>query len=164
MSQKKQKRRIRKDYKLISKRDSLYNSYWMEKFINKFMKAGKKNIVEKTVLQAFKKIKKQTGRNTFYLFIDLLIKFRPFLGFISKRLGKEFKKVPVPLYPRRQTIISLKWLTTSILVSRYRSFELRLVHEFLDLNAKKKTALSKRYADYLSEVHTNRLNTRYRWK
>lgn len=80
----------------------------MEKFINKFMKAGKKSIVEKKVLQAFKTIKKKTGRHTFYLFINLLIKFRPFLGFVSKRLGKEFKKAPVPLYPRRQTIVSLK--------------------------------------------------------
>jgi ribosomal protein S7 len=80
----------------------------MEKFINKFMKSGKKQIVEETVFQSFKKIKMQTGVNTFYLFLNLLIRFRPFLGFISKRFGKQFKKIPVPLYPRRQTIVSLK--------------------------------------------------------
>ena len=80
----------------------------MEKFINKFMKAGKKHVVEKKILQAFKTIKKKTGRNTFYIFLNLLIKFRPFFGFISKRLGKQFKKIPVPLYARRQTIVSLK--------------------------------------------------------
>ena len=162
MSQK--KRNLRKDYKLIFKRDSLYGSYWMAKFINKFMKAGKKQIVEETVFRAFKKIKMKTGINTFYLFLNLLIRFRPFLGFISKRFGRQFKKIPVPLYPRRQTIVSLKWLTTSIVVSRFSSFESRLTHEFLDLNARKKTALWKRYADHLSEVNENRLNHRFRWK
>ncbi len=136
----------------------------MEKFFNKFMKEGKKQIVEKIIFRAFKKIKTKTRLNTFYLFINLLIKFRPFFGFISKRLGKQFKKIPVPLYARRQTIVSLKWLTTSILVSRFHSFELRLVHEFLDLNSRKKTTLWKRYADYLSEVQENRLNQRFRWK
>jgi ribosomal protein S7 len=80
----------------------------MEKFINKFMKAGKKQIVEETVFRAFKKIKMKTGINTFNLFLNLLIRFRPFLGFISKRFGRQFKKIPVPLYPRRQTIVSLK--------------------------------------------------------
>ena len=72
------------------------------------MKAGQKQIVEETIFRAFKKIKIKTGCNTFYLFLNLLIKFRPFFGFISKRLGKQFKKIPVPLYSRRQTIISLK--------------------------------------------------------
>jgi ribosomal protein S7 len=162
MSQK--KRNQRKNYKLIYKKDPLYGSYWMSKFINKFMKAGQKQIVEETVFKAFKKIKIKTGFNTFYFFLNLLIKFRPFFGFISKRLGKQFKKIPVPLYSRRQTIVSLKWLTTSILVNRSPSFELRLVHEFLDLSARKKTALWKRYADYLSEVQENRLNQRFRWK
>ena len=162
MSQK--KRNNRKNYKLIFKKDPFHGSYWMEKFINKFMKSGKKQIVEQTVLKAFKKIKMKTGVSTFYIFLNLLIKFRPFFGFISKRFGKQFKKIPVPLYSRRQTIVSLKWLTTSILVSPFNSFELRVVHEFLDLNAGKKTALWKRYADYLSEVQENRLNQRFRWK
>jgi small subunit ribosomal protein S7 len=136
----------------------------MEKFINKFMKAGKKQVVENIIFKAFKKIKLKTGVNTFYLFLNILIKFRPFLGFISKRLGRQFKKIPVPLYSRRQTIVSLKWLTTSILVNRFTSFESRLVDEFLNLHGRKKTALWKRYAEYLSQIHANRLNQRFRWK
>jgi small subunit ribosomal protein S7 len=136
----------------------------MEKFINKFMKAGKKQIVEDIVFKAFKQVKRSTGINTFYLFLNVLIKFRPFLGFISKRLGKQFKKIPVPLYSRRQTIVSLKWLTLSILLNHLSSFKSRLVDEFLSLNARKKTVLWKRYTDHLFEVHAHRLNQRFRWK
>jgi len=154
----------KKNKKAFFKTDFLYNSFWMEKFFNKFMKSGKKQIVEKTVLLAFRKLKMKTGSNVFYFFLNLLIKFRPFFGFISKRLGRQFKKVPVPLYPRRQTIISLKWLTTSILLNRFYSFETRLIHEFLNLHARKKTVLWKRYSQYLSEVYEHRLNQRFRWK
>jgi ribosomal protein S7 len=108
MLKKKKKRRRRKYQKFMYKPDFLYQSYWMTKFLNKFMKSGKKYIVEKTTFNAFKNIKKKTRQNNLYLFLAILIKFRPLLGFISKRFGKQFKKIPVPLYPRRQTIISLK--------------------------------------------------------
>ena len=154
----------RKNYKIFFKTDFLYDSYWMGKFIHKFMKAGKKQIVEKTVFLAFRKIKMKTGSNIFFLFLNLLIRFRPLFGFSSARLGQQIKKVPVPLYPRRQTIISLNWLTTSISLNRFYSFETRLIYEFLYLHARKKTVLWKRYSQYLSDVYANRLNQRFRWK
>ena len=72
------------------------------------MKCGKKNIVEQATFRAFYEIKKKTKKVTLDFFLIYLLKFRPLLGFISKRFGKQFKKIPVPLYPRRQTIISLK--------------------------------------------------------
>ena len=72
------------------------------------MKSGKKSVVEKEVFMAFKQTKKETNLRTFYLFLAILLKFRPLLGFILKRFGRQFKKIPVPLYPRRQMIISLK--------------------------------------------------------
>jgi ribosomal protein S7 len=113
----------------------------MAKLINKFMKGGNKQIVEKTMFKAFKKIKIKTNLATQYFFLKFLIKFRPLLGFISKRFGKQFKKIPVPLYPRRQTIVSLQWLVMSIKVAQSSSFETRIISEFLDLHAGKKTAL-----------------------
>ena len=72
------------------------------------MKDGKKAVIEKLTFDAFKEIKKKTKRKTLDLFLHLLLKFRPLLGFISKRFGKQFKKIPVPLYPRRQIIVSIK--------------------------------------------------------
>jgi ribosomal protein S7 len=136
----------------------------MLKFLNKFMKSGKKAVIEKLTFAAFKQIKKKTKRNTLYLFLTILLKFRPLLGFISKRFGKQFKKIPVPLYPRRQIIVSLKWLVTAIKVNRLSFFGLRLASEFLDFHLGKKTLLSKRYNDHLVEINENRLNHRFRWK
>jgi ribosomal protein S7 len=71
------------------------------------MKAGRKHVVEKITLRAFQTIKKKTQRKNLFLFSKLVIKYKPLLGFISKRFGKQFKKIPVPLYPRRQNIVAL---------------------------------------------------------
>ena len=160
----KKKRTIKKYKKLIGKVDPFYNSYWIGKFFNKFMKMGKKHLIEHTILKCFQNIQKETNIQVLYFFFTVLTKFRPLFGFISKRFGKQFKKIPVPLYPRRQIITSLKWLVLSIQINHLSSFEDRLVSEFLDLNAKKKTSLWKRYTDHLQEVNENRLNHRFRWK
>ena len=150
--------------KLLHKPDFLYGSYWVIKFLNKFLKEGKKNIVEKITFNAFRKIKLKTSFSVFYLFLTLLLKFRPFLGFILKRQGKQMKKVPFPLYPRRQVIVSLKWLVTSIRANGSPFFETRITSEFLDFKAGKKTSLVKRYNEHWIEINENRLNVRFRWK
>ena len=160
----KKKKNIQKYEKLIFKPDPFYGSYWMAKFANKFMKSGKKHAIERATFYGFHTIKLKSKKIMLNFFLIYLLKFRPLLGLISKRFGKQFKKIPVPLYPRRQTIMSLKWLVTSIKVNRARSLQKRLVGEFLDLHANLKTALSKRYSDHITEINTNRLNHRFRWK
>ena len=161
---KKKKRRNRKFQKLIHKPDFLHRSYWMAKFVNRFMRNGNKAVLEKHIFNAFKEIKKKTKRQTLPFFLDLLLKFRPLLGFISKRFGKQFKKIPVPLYPRRQMVVVVKWLVTAIKVTAGRLFPTRLLPEFLDFHLGKKTLLAKRYTDHLVEINANRLHHRYRWK
>lgn len=71
------------------------------------MKSGKKHLVEKIIFNGLSTVKLKIRQKTLYFFFQTLIKFRPFFGFISKRFGKQFKSIPVPLYPRRQTIMSL---------------------------------------------------------
>ncbi len=68
---------------------------------------GKKHLIEHNFLKAFPKIQKTTELEILYFFFIILTKFRPLFGFILKRFGKQHKKIPVPLYPRRQIITSL---------------------------------------------------------
>ena len=160
----KKKQTIRKYEKLIFKPDPFYGSYWVAKFSNKFMKSGKKHAIERATFIAFCKVKVKSKRITLDFFLTQLIKFRPLLGFISKRFGKQFKKIPVPLYPRRQSIISLKWLVTSIKINRAKSLVKRLISELENLHENRKTVLSKRFSDHIIELIENRLNHRFRWK
>jgi ribosomal protein S7 len=72
------------------------------------MRSGKKQTVEKIVMKTCHELKFKTKKAFINTFFSLLMKVRPLLGLVSKRFGKQFKKIPVPLYPRRQTIIALK--------------------------------------------------------
>jgi ribosomal protein S7 len=72
------------------------------------MRSGKKQTVEKVVMKTCQELKLKTRKKFLYTFFSLLLKVRPLLGLVSKRFGKQFKKIPVPLYPRRQTILALK--------------------------------------------------------
>ena len=72
------------------------------------MKSGQKQIIERITINVFNQIKVKTGKGPLYIFFSLLIRFRPLLGFMSKRFGKQVRKIPVPLHPRRQSIVALK--------------------------------------------------------
>lgn len=72
------------------------------------MRRGKKQVVEKISIKAFSQIKSRTRKLPLTTLFSILLRIRPLLGLVSKRFGKQFKKIPVPLYPRRQTIVALK--------------------------------------------------------
>lgn len=160
----KKKKNLKKYQKVIYKPDAFYRSYWFAKFINKFMRGGKKHVIERIAVSVFSQIKVKMRKAPLYIFFATLIKVRPLLGIVSKRFGKQFRKIPVPLHPRRQTILALKWLVLSIKVNRFSSLEKRMTSEFVDLAKKRKTVLWKRYLDHLVEINNNRMNNRFRWE
>lgn len=72
------------------------------------MQRGKESSIVKIIYRVFKKIKKKYHKNALNIIFLTLIKNRPLLGFSPIRLGREVKKIPVPLSPRRQLVISLR--------------------------------------------------------
>jgi len=160
----KKRRSMKKYNKLKFKPDSFYQSYWLAKFINKFMRDGKKHVIENALWKTFCQTKIRTKKMPLTIFFAILMKIRPLFGFISKQFRKQRKKIPVPLYPRRQIIIALKWLVLSIKVKNLHSLEKRILSEFFDFLEKRKTALFKRCADHIADLNENRINMRYRWK
>jgi ribosomal protein S7 len=161
---KKKKWCIKKYKKLKFRSDALYRSFWFAKLTNKFMRQGKKALVEKYVWNAFRKVKHKTKKNVIVLLFSTLMKIRPLFGFISKRIGREFKKVPIPLLPRRQIIIALKWFVDSVKLNRSSSLEKRICSELWTFTKKRPSFLRRRYIAYAVEVYQNRLNSRFRWK
>ena len=71
------------------------------------MQRGRKNSVKKIVLNVFKKFKMEYHKDALKIIFFALVKNRPILGFVPIRISREIKKIPFPLSPRRQLIISL---------------------------------------------------------
>jgi len=160
----KKKKTIQNYHKKKIRVDPLYQSYWFSKFINKFLKNGKKHTVEKIINKSLNKIKLKFKRLPIKLLFFALIRLKPMFCLVSKRFGKEWKKIPMPLEPRRQYIIALTWLVNHIKTESTLNFENKFVQVFSNLLKKKKTALTKYRNSYFYEIQEVRINNKFRWK
>ena len=151
--------------------DPLYKSYWYSKFLNKLMLNGKKHIIEKIMTQILYKFKLKYRAKPIILLFVSIIRLKPLIGTITKRIGKVWKSVPTPLEPRRQLVIALKWLVSQIklepeltLRSRIsRTFTVLLRRKTRNKRAKRSELFNKKKLHYF-QVVKDRVNTRYRWR
>lgn len=151
--------------------DPLYKSYWYSKFVNKLMLSGKKHIIEKIMSHILYRFKlKYRIKPILFIFMSL-VRLKPLIGTITKRVGKLWKTVPVPLEPRRQLVIALKWLVSQIKVESEFSLRRRIIKTLVILlrkKTKKKRAprselLNKKKIHYY-DVVKDRVNIRFRWR
>lgn len=151
--------------------DPLYKSYWYSKFLNKLMLNGKKHIIEKTMSQLLYQFKlKYRAKPIMILFVSI-IRLKPLIGTIIKRVGGVYKTIPVPLEPRRQLVIALKWLISQIKIEPETTLRKRIIRTFIALlrrksrnkRAERSELLRKKKAQYFQAVK-DRINTRFRWR
>ena len=153
--------------------DPIYQSYWYSKFLNKLMLDGKKHLIEKTMSQLLYKFKlKYRAKPIMILFVSI-IRLKPLIGTITKRVGKLWKSVPYPLEPRRQLVIALKWLVSQIKVEDEATLRARITTTFVALLRKKsrngkkhpkKSELLRKKKVHYGQVVKDRVNTRFRWR
>lgn len=151
--------------------DPLYKSYWYSKFINKFMLDGKKHIIEKAMSQVWYKFKLKYNMKPIMILFFSLIKLKPLMGTIPKRVGRIWKQVPVPLEPRRQLVIALKWLVHQIKLEPELNLRSRIIRTFTVLLRKKTKNKRAATSDLFRTKKTHyfqlvkdRVNTRFRWR
>jgi small subunit ribosomal protein S7 len=158
------KRKYTIKYKKLKFRpDPFYRSLWFTKLINKLMYEGKKSLIEKYVWRAFWTVKNEMRKSGNVLLFSTLISIRPSLGFISTRLGREFKIVPIELFPRRQLVIALRWFVETVRSNAFFLLEYRLKSELLAFIKKEQSNLLKKEVKNRVEIYQNRLNARFRW-
>jgi ribosomal protein S7 len=150
------------------KPDIFSNTQWLVKFGHSFMQRGRDSSIVKIIHRVFKKIKKKYHKDASKIIFLALIKNRPILGFAPIRLGREVKKIPVPLSPRRQLVISLKWFSIAMKLLCYQakdtSMEKILYTELKRILLKEKSLLTKRRINHMKELIENRVNLHHRWK
>lgn len=150
------------------KPEAFSQSYWFTKFLNKLMQRGRKSSVENIVLRVFKKIKIEFHKDALKILFFALVKNRPILGFVPIRISREIKKIPFPLSPRRQLIISLTWFIIALKLMRYRSktisIEDVLYTQLKVVMYKEKNLLTNRRMTHIKELIENRLNLNFRSK
>ncbi len=98
-----------------------YDSFWLSKFMNKFIKDGRKAIVEKAIYNAFVEIKQRLKLNPSDILLKSIEMLRSIVDvaklfkFRGKRRRRKIILIPVPIQERRQVIMALSWLKQLIL-------------------------------------------------
>ncbi len=116
---------------LIKRPDVLYNSWWLEKFKNKFLVKGKKALIERAIDIAFIEIKKQTNQSPIKYFYKGMTYIKPLVRVLGKRKG-EFKiDIPTPLDIKSQWYTAIKFIVKSTRNRQFLSLDKKLIEEFL---------------------------------
>lgn len=150
--------------------DPIYKSYWYSKFVNKLMFNGKKHVIEKIMANIWYNMKVKYRAKPIDIFFASIIQLRPLMGSLLRRVGVVYKNVPVPLAPRRQLVIALKWLTSQIKMEPELDLRSRIFRTFSGLVQKKSkkrnsnlSTIAKKKKLHYAALAKDRINTYYRW-
>jgi len=83
-------------YKYSFLKDPIYGSYYLNKFINCFVRNGQKEKVYKVFLSVFgHELHKNYAAS--FIFFESLEKFKPILKIVCYRYGRDVYKLPAPI-------------------------------------------------------------------
>lgn len=154
-------------YKLI---DTVYDSYFINKFINIFTKGGKKDFIAKKIYNIFYKINKVVG-SPLVVFFETLELFKPAVELITVRRGRNFYKIPTRIKSNRQYLLALKLLKAQVLSKEgynlgFPKFEDRLFNVFSDFFVFRGEILPKipKFKEIEFQSMENIALSHFRWK
>lgn len=145
--------------------DEVYGSVLVSKLINRSMLDGKKSVAQKQIYTAFAEIEKKTKKNPVSVFEKALANIKPDMEVRSRRVGGAAYQVPVPVRPRRQESLALRWLVEAAR-SRpnkdYHSYSKKLAAEIIDAANGEGAAVKKR-AEVEHMAEANKAFAHFRW-
>mgnify|MGYP003921151439 CR=1 FL=1 len=132
------------------------------KLVNKLMKDGKKTISEKIVHDTFRNLEKTHNVDPHHTLLIAIENVSPFIEVRSIRLGGTKHPVPVPVKPKRQIGLALKWIIDSARKSSGNKMSEKLSNEIL-LASQEKGNSVKRCTELHKLAMANRAYSGFRW-
>lgn len=145
--------------------DPRYNSLEVSKLINRVMIDGKRSVAEKLVYGALDIVAEKTKQNALDVLLAALGNIKPKTEVRSRRVGGAAYQVPMPVSPRRQFSLSIRWLVTfanSKSNSEFHSFAEKLASEIIDAYNNTGAAIKKR-DDVHRMADANKAFAHFRW-
>ncbi len=145
--------------------DIKYSSLEVAKLINRVMRDGKKGVAEKQVYSAMDIIAKKTEQKPLDVFMTALANIKPKTEVRSRRIGGAAYQVPMPVSPRRQFSLSIRWLVEFAgkrSNSEYHTFGEKLAAEIMDAYENTGAAIKKR-DDVHRMADANKAFAHFRW-
>lgn len=129
------------------------------------MEDGKKVVAEKQVYKALDLIGEKTGAKPLDVLMTALNNIKPKTEVRSRRIGGAAYQVPMPVSPRRQFSLSIRWLvefSNKRSNSEYHTFAEKLAAEIMDAYNNQGATIKKR-DDVHRMADANKAFSHFRW-
>ena len=127
------------------KPDVKYHSLLLAKFINGIMRKGKKGLAERIVYEAMDTIAARvTGTEALEVFQKAIENVKPEIEVRSKRVGGATYQVPVPVSPKRQLSLAMRWILDAARKRKGKAMSLRLADELVAAHNREGAAMTVR--------------------
>ena len=115
-----------------------------EKFINYIMLAGKKTVARRIFSDMLEEIKKRGHKNPREIFFRAIENAKPAMEVRPKRVGGSIYQVPFEVSPKRQQMLSFRWILGSARSKKGSPIARRLAQEILEASDNAGTAVKKK--------------------
>jgi small subunit ribosomal protein S7 len=127
------------------KPDPRFNSLLVSKFINCLMWDGKKSVAQLAFYAAMDRIKeKLPEEEALDVFMKAMDNVKPYTEVRSKRVGGATYQVPMPVAPKRQQTLSVRWILAAARGKKGRPIHVSLSDELLSAYKREGTAIQTR--------------------
>lgn len=143
--------------------DKKYGNVVISRLINKVMQDGKKSVAEELVYSALengaKKVKEEDVNTFFNKAVDNI---RPALEIKARRVGGANYSVPMPVSPKRQETLAVRWIVDSSRKKSGKNFDTILMDELVAAFAGEGDAMKKKM-DTERMAEANKAFAHFRW-
>jgi small subunit ribosomal protein S7 len=150
----------------ISKRkilpDPKYHDQLVAKFVNCFMRRGKKSVAEGILYRSLDIIREKTKGDPIVIFRQAIDNVKPVIEVKPRRVGGATYQVPVEVRPDRKTALAMRWIITYARQRPERKMEEALSAELIDAANRRGAAIKKR-EDTHKMAEANKAFAHYRW-
>lgn len=143
-------------------KDRKYNDEIIGRLINKVMQGGKKSLAEKLVYTAIESGAEKSKTPVIEFVHTAVDNVRPALEIKSRRVGGANYQVPVPVSPRRQETLAVRWLVDYSRARAGKSFDKSLETEMINAFNGEGDAVKKK-ADVERMAEANKAFAHFRW-
>jgi len=112
--------------------DPIYNSYLVSLLVTRILKAGKKNLAQNIVNEAFDIIKSKTNEDPLSIFEKAIRNASPVVEVKARRIGGSTYQVPIEVSSFRATNLALRWIIQYSKQRTGRTMSIKLASEIID--------------------------------
>jgi ribosomal protein S7 len=145
-------------------RDPVYDSFLFLKFMNFFVKKGRKikiqniffNIMSNELLSRY---------SSYYVFFEILEKFKPVVGIVSVKKRGVIHSIPVPITPERRYKLAMRYFYNYLRRNKEPGipFEMDIGNQFRQIFFSKRLVIQE-LEENKKHALKGRVFTHYRWK